>query len=112
MGNIKQIEYLIKTKRIMFPHISVLTPYPGTELYEQAQEYGIEIIEKKFSKYYMNCDVENYGLPVFQTNYLSRYQIYSMWLLALATAMKSIKQPDVTYVNQYNTYTDYVRLIN
>ena len=57
--NIAQIENLLKNDLITFPHISITIPYPGTALYEEAELFGLEIVENDFSKYYMNCDAEN-----------------------------------------------------
>ena len=51
-----------KNDLITFPHISITIPYPGTALYEEAELFGLEIVENDFSKYYMNCDAENCGL--------------------------------------------------
>lgn len=100
LNNIAQIENLLKNGLITFPHISITIPYPGTALYEEAESFGIEIVEKDFSKYFMNCDAENCGLPVFNSIELSRYQIYALWQLALATAIKYVKIPSVKYINQ------------
>lgn len=38
---------------------SILTPYPGTDIYENANSYGIEILTSDFNRYTMNESIIN-----------------------------------------------------
>lgn len=50
---------------------SVLTPYPGTDIYHNASKYGIEILSKDYNRYSMND-------PIIKTSYLSQndFRVY------------------------------------
>lgn len=89
---IKSIDFLTLEGYVDITHIAVLVPYPGTPIYEKTEAYDMEIISQDFSKYIMNCDYMNTGVPVVETKSLSRYQIYSLWQLALSTAAKNFEK--------------------
>jgi radical SAM superfamily enzyme YgiQ (UPF0313 family) len=69
------------------PHITILVPYPNTDIYNE--KTGIEIVEHDYSKYWMNCDLYGYGKPVYKTvdthrdTLLSSDDIYNYWLETL-----------------------------
>lgn len=73
-------------------HLSVMVPYPGTSLLMNPSRFSIEIIENEYDKFLMNCDLMNSGIPVYNTDKLNSYQIYSLWQLALSTASKHYKK--------------------
>lgn len=70
-------------------HVSVIAPFPGTELYKAPTKYGINIKNDNFSEYWMNCDLYGYGHPVYETitpdgnTSLTSTEIYDYWKLAL-----------------------------
>ena len=86
MKTIGMIDDLTKNSFVDVTHIAVLVPYPGTPIYKSEKDFDVKIISKDFSKYLMNCDFMNAGVPVVRTAELSEYQIYSLWQLALSTA--------------------------
>lgn len=86
------IDDLTKNGFVDISHIAILVPYPGTPIFENPQAFDVQIVHKDFSKYIMNCDYMNTGLPVVRTNELSEYQIYSLWQLALSTAANNFKK--------------------
>ncbi|MBE6033734.1 MAG: B12-binding domain-containing radical SAM protein [Clostridiales bacterium] len=89
LSTIKCIDKLTKEGLVDVSHIAVMVPYPGTPIFNEALKFGIEIVDDDFSKYLMNCDFMNAGVPVVRTKYLSNYQIYTLWQLALSTAAKN-----------------------
>lgn len=82
---IELIDYLTKNNLVDVTHISVMTPYPGTNI------KGIEIENLDYNSYAMNADEFNFGLPVHKTGEISNYQLYSLWQLALDSASKNFK---------------------
>lgn len=97
----ESMEDSVKTIRLMdemfnmdlldLTHLSVMVPYPGTSLLMNPSSFSIEIIEKDYDSYLMNCDLMNAGVPVYNTDKLDSFQIYSIWQLALSTAAKHYK---------------------
>ncbi len=92
ISTIKYIDYLTSNNFVDITHIAVLVPYPGTPIYENPKKYNIKILTYDYSKYIMNCDYMNTGIPVIETENLSEYQIYSLWQLAISTASKNFKK--------------------
>lgn len=92
INTIKSIDFLTSEGYVDITHIAVLVPYPGTPIYDRTEAYDLKIISQDFSKYIMNCDYMNTGIPVVETKELSCYQIYSLWQLALSTAAKNFEK--------------------
>lgn len=90
-ATIKMMEWMLMEGLIDVTHISVLVPYPGTNLYNNPHEQGIKILSDQYDEYLMNCDDLGSGVPVYETTILSRYQIYSLWELAQSTAAKCFR---------------------
>jgi radical SAM superfamily enzyme YgiQ (UPF0313 family) len=88
LNTISFIKNLFEMNLMDSTHISVLVPYPGTDIYQNPEKYGITINNFDFSHYWMNCDELGAGLPVFDTKYLNKYELYSIWQLALAVTSK------------------------
>lgn len=99
MQTIDMIKELLKEKKVDFPHISLLVPYPGTDIYENSYAYSLDIFNHNFDDYVMNCDLYNSGYPVYNTKFLSSQQLYSLWLFALATAIKHCKRIQNPIIN-------------
>ena len=91
INTIESIDFLTKKGYVDITHIAVLVPYPGTPIYDKTEAYDLRITSLDFSKYIMNCDYMNTGVPVVETKSLSCYQIYCLWQLALATAAKNFE---------------------
>lgn len=87
-NTIKAIRELILEGLIDISCISVLVPYPGTEFFENAEDYGIEILDKNLDNYFMSVSRYCNPYPVYRTKQLSRMEIRGLWKLALATATK------------------------
>jgi radical SAM superfamily enzyme YgiQ (UPF0313 family) len=68
------LNFIKKLKNCDQMYISVATPYPGTELYQQAVngEGGLVLLEKDFSKY------KRYGSPVIKVNDLGPEELNSL----------------------------------
>ena len=101
LKTIKHMELLLPYN-MSYVHISICVPFPGTDLFENPEKYNIEIVDSDFANYLMNTDFGGTTLPVFNGTYLSRYQVYALWLLALATAEKHlVKQKRSILDNEY-----------
>lgn len=72
---------------IVVPYI--LVPHPGTKFNVEAESYGIRILDGDYSNY-----IEEGNFPVYETEYLSRSQIYIYYLLLINNiyAAKRINQ--------------------
>jgi radical SAM superfamily enzyme YgiQ (UPF0313 family) len=81
---IKLLRHLVDRQLIDYTHLTVAVPYPGTDLYKDPAAYGIKIVADSFDEYWMGCDFLGAGLPVMETEELSRYEIYAYWHMALA----------------------------
>lgn len=91
-NTIKAIRELILEGLIDISCISVLVPYPGTEFFENAEDHGIEILDKNLDNYFMSVSRYCNPYPVYQTEHLSRMEIRGLWKLAMATATKYHKR--------------------
>lgn len=89
---IDRICYFIENKLTDLSHIGVPVPYPGSPIYNKPAEFGIEIVSKDFSNYWMNSDELGYSKPAVRTNQLSEDHIYALWQLALMSAAAKYKQ--------------------
>ncbi len=76
-------------------HISILVPYPGTNLHRYPEQLGIRLHPDRasdLSQYWMNCDPYGCGIPIYSTidhngeTILSSERIYELWLEAIAQA--------------------------
>jgi len=108
MTTIKMMEYMLAEGMIDVTHISVLVPYPGTSLHAMPNEEGIRIVSHQYDQYLMNCDDFGAGLPVYETPTLSRYQIYALWQLALATAARHYRRASSTTIGQESIKTTFL----
>lgn len=104
MKTITFIDELLSNNYIDVTHISVLVPYPGTKLFNSPEKYSIEILDKDFSKYLMNCDLMNAGVPVVKTEALTNFQIYALWQLALSTAARNYRKKSVNRLEMFNGF--------
>ncbi|SHK54807.1 B12-binding domain-containing radical SAM protein [Paramaledivibacter caminithermalis] len=96
---IKFIGKLITESYIDTTHFSIMMPYPGSEIYNKSKSYQIKILENDPNKYFMNCDFLGNGIPPYETENMSRYEIYCIWLLALAHSQKCFCKND-----KYNSH--------
>ena len=87
-ATIELIDRLLSNNLLDGTHISVLVPYPGTPIFAHPERWGIKILTNDFSEYWMNCDPLGCGMPVYDTAYLSRERIYSLWTEALQVCTK------------------------
>jgi anaerobic magnesium-protoporphyrin IX monomethyl ester cyclase len=62
--------------------VHLLTPYPGTPLYDNPESLGVKILTKDFSRY-------NLQLPVIETDDLTSEELWSAF---------------VTYMNEFDTF--------
>ena len=78
------LEYL-ESGIVTVPHITILVPYPNTDLEKNEGTNGIRIINKNYRDYWMNCDLYGCGKPVYETidrngkTLLTSDQIYELW---------------------------------
>jgi len=91
------LDYL-QTGIVTVPHITVLVPYPGTDLEKHEGTNGIKIVDWDYKNFWMNCDLYGCGKPVYETidhngkTLLTRDQIYELWLETLQKVTKCINQ--------------------
>ena len=52
---------------------SLFIPYPGSEVFENPEKYGIKILTRDWTEYY------EMGFPVFENKDLSAQEIYEYW---------------------------------
>lgn len=83
-ATIRLLRYFLDEKLIDMTHCTVCVPYPGTDLYKHPEKYNIKLLHNDFNEYWLNCDYLGSGLPVMETEQLSRYEIYAYWQMALA----------------------------
>lgn len=107
MKTIMLIDELTGKNLVDVTHISVLVPYPGTHVDAGEGAGEIQIIDPDYENYLMNCDLLNSGIPVYQTSSLSRYQIYSLWQLALSTAAKNFSKRDSKVLDMFRNLSHY-----
>ena len=81
---IQLLRKMIDNNLIDYTHCTVFTPYPGTDIYNDPDKYGINIISDDFSEYWLGCDYLGADLPVVHTGSLTNYEIYGYWQLAMA----------------------------
>lgn len=108
---IKMMDYLTAEGLVDIMHISVMVPYPGTNLISNHDLYGLEIIDNDYSHYLMNCDLMNAGVPVYKTNTLDNYQIFSLWQLALSTVAKNFEKRNIKDHIMFNALNNFVNEI-
>ena len=80
----KIMEYL-KQDLTTLPHITVLVPYPNTQVNEQPKRFGIDILHHDWDHYWMNCDPFGCDVPAYDTvlrgkTLLHSTDIYDLWL--------------------------------
>ena len=83
-ATIKLLRRCIDEKLIDFTHCTMCVPYPGTDIFKNPEKNGIHIISKDYDDFWMGCDYLGAGIPVIETDELSRYEIYAYWQMALA----------------------------
>lgn len=91
-STIKLLRYFIEQKLVDLTHCTVCVPYPGTDLYNHPEKYGIKILHNNYEHYWLNCDYMGTGLPVIETEELSRYEIYAYWQMALAVVAGNLNK--------------------
>jgi len=92
ISTIKMLDRLTANGLVNVTHISVMVPYPGTSTMNNHEKYGMEIVNDDYSDFLMNCDLMNAGIPIYKTDTLDNYQIYSLWQLALSTVAKNYEK--------------------
>lgn len=81
---------------MVVPHITILVPYPNTKL--SKEQKGIKIDHYNYKDYWMNCDLNGYGMPVYHTIdengqiLLSSEEIYNIWLETLELITKFMEE--------------------
>lgn len=83
-STIKLLRKLLDDKLVDYTHCTVCVPFPGTDLYANPEKYKIRILSYNSDEYWMGCDYLGAGLPVIETEWLSNYEIYAYWQMALA----------------------------
>ncbi len=91
-STVKILRYFIEQKLVDLTHCTVCVPYPGTDLYNHPEKYGIKILHNNYEHYWLNCDYMGTGLPVIETEELSRYEIYAYWQMALAVVAGNLNK--------------------
>ncbi|MBN7771984.1 B12-binding domain-containing radical SAM protein [Clostridium aminobutyricum] len=97
---IDRICYFIRNDLTELSHIGVPVPYPGSLLWNTPEKYGLEIVSKDFSNYWMNSDELGYSLPAVRTKYLSREHIYAIWQYALIATAEEYKNRSLRRLNK------------
>jgi len=100
LDTIKYVGELLDQQLIDVVHFSTMVPYPGSPLYNKAED--IKILESDPNKYYMNCDLWGSGIPPYETKHMTQFEIYSIWLLSLAHTQKFFKKNN-TYRKYYKS---------
>lgn len=83
VSTINRICYFVRENLTEVSHIGVPVPYPGSPIWYAPDNYGLSIISKNFSEYWMNSDELGYSRPAVETNELSSDHIYALWEYAL-----------------------------
>ena len=65
----------------VLPRLSVLTPYPGTPVYERPDEFGIKIVDRDFERYTMSR-------VVCSTRYLDTATLQRLYVEGLLRLME------------------------
>jgi radical SAM superfamily enzyme YgiQ (UPF0313 family) len=90
LETIKYVGKLLDKQFIDVVHFSIMVPYPGSPLHNKDE--NIKILETDPNKYYMNCDLWGSGIPPYETKHMTQFEIYSIWLLAIAHTQKFFKK--------------------
>ena len=88
---IKMIDELTGEKIVDLTHISMAVPYPGTDLFKNSGKNGYRLITDNFKDFKMGTGLCDGGVPPYEMQNLSRYQLYSLWQLALSVAAKNFR---------------------
>ncbi len=110
--SLERIHYvgnLLEEGLIDVVHFSTMVPYPGSPLYYKSS--GIKILQHDPNKFFMNCDLWGSGIPPYQTDHMSQYEIYSIWLLALSHAEKKFRS-NKSYSKNYKDLYAEIGLLN
>lgn len=91
-ATVKLLRRLVDEKIVDLTHCTMCVPYPGTDLYKHPEENGIHILSKEYDEFWMGCDYLGAGLPVTETEGLSRYEIYAYWQMALAVVAGNLNE--------------------
>jgi radical SAM superfamily enzyme YgiQ (UPF0313 family) len=90
-ATIKLLRSFLDDGLIDMTHITVCVPFPGTQLYENPEAHNIRLLTKDYEEYWLGCDYLGAGLPVMETEGLSRYEMYAYWQLALAVVAGNLE---------------------
>ena len=63
----------------------ICVPYPGTDVYEKSDEYGLTIQKGNWESFREN------GISCFSTSELSRIEIYDLWFSGLEKITNCMK---------------------
>lgn len=89
LATIQFMQHLIEEGLLDSTNIGVLVPFPSLCFYRHSEISRLRIVDHDLSNYYMCVSRYLNPLPVYETDYLSRYQIRALWELALATAVQA-----------------------
>lgn len=106
LENIEFIGELVKEELIDATHLAIMTPYPGSEIYNNQEKYGVEILTSNSNEYYMNCDFLGASIPTYNIKNLTNLEIYSLWLLGMAHLEKCFKYRKNTNENYKAIYDE------
>lgn len=101
ISNIKFVGEMVKDNLIDVTHLSVMMPYPGSQIYNESEKYNIDILTRDPNLYYMNCDFLGAGIPPYNTKHMSNMEIYSLWLFGVAY-LNSCFQSKTEYREKYH----------
>ncbi len=93
-ATIKLLRDFLDEGLVDFTHCTMCTPFPGTELYKNPEDNHIRLLGSDYDDYWLGCDYLGAGLPVMETEELSRYEIYAYWQMALAAVAGNLKIKD------------------
>lgn len=83
---ITAIESLITKKLSDMAGYFIVVPYPGTDIFNNPQKYGIKIISRDFSLY------KEDQKPVMETEYLKSNEIYDIWKKGLSRIANALEK--------------------
>ena len=86
INDVKETFYVIKKINTCFIQIHFCTPLIGTELYKMPNHYNVSIDYNKVE----SCSIDNE--PIMNTKYFTKYEIYELYLEALALIKEKRKR--------------------
>ena len=92
MRTIERICYFVKNNLTEVSHIGVPVPYPGSPIGKNPTAFGLQIVKRNYSEYWMNSDELGYSKPAIRTDNLSEDHIYALWQYALMVVAKEYQK--------------------